>query len=174
MSGDSGDSRWEGIHPTAIVHHSTVIRPGVMIGPFTVVGNPGNARPPTPAGGVVIGKETHIHATVVVDGGVKIGSRVTIMAGAFIGHNSIIEDDATIYPHAVIGGNCRIGAYAGVGLNASVHQQSSIGEGTFIGGQSFFKGHTGSWELWYGVPARHRGVNEVGLERSGLALPRRV
>ena len=62
-----------GIHPAAVVHPEAVIADGVYIGPYAVVGR------------AQIGRDSAIHAHVVVMDGSVIGERVVIEPNSCIG-----------------------------------------------------------------------------------------
>ncbi len=70
-----------GIHPTAVVDKSAVI-----------------------------GESPAIGAHVVIDAGVRIGSRSVIHSGVFIGRDTVLGDDCEIWPNAVIRDGCTLGS----------------------------------------------------------------
>lgn len=57
----------------------------------------------------VIGDDPSIHPFVVLSRGVRIGSRVTLMPGAFIGQDVSIGDDTVIHPNVVLEKNVSVG-----------------------------------------------------------------
>ena len=69
-----------GIHPTAVLHTSTILGEGVSIGP---------------------------HA--VVDEGVRIGDRTFVGAGCYVGPSSTIGKNCVIHPKVTIREGCQIG-----------------------------------------------------------------
>lgn len=68
------------IHPTAIVHPSSTIGKGVILGPYTVI-----------------------------DKEVRIGDRTQIGAGCFIGPSSVLGEDCILHAHVTIREKCQIG-----------------------------------------------------------------
>lgn len=69
-----------GIHPSAVIHETTIIGPNVNIGP-----------------------------NAVIDHGVEIGANTSIGAGNYIGPYSTIGNDCFFYPNVTIRERCLIG-----------------------------------------------------------------
>jgi UDP-N-acetylglucosamine acyltransferase len=69
----------------------------------------------------------------------------------------------------LLAGHTGIGAGANLGLGASVHQRTSVGTGAMIGMGSVVTRDVPPFGKAYGNPARLRGVNATGMERSGLS-----
>lgn len=69
-----------GVHPTAVVHDDAVLGDDVALGPH-----------------------------VVVEAGARIGDRVALYAGVYVGPGVVIGDDTVIYPNAVLRENVRVG-----------------------------------------------------------------
>jgi len=161
------------IHSTAVVHPDVELGVNVWVGPYVVLGYPGESRLEPQAkrnpGNVVIGDDAEIHEHAHIQSGIYgttvLGDDVLVMAGVHIGHDAQIGSHATLSSSCVLGGHCVLGAYAVIGLGAVLHQRAHVGCGTMVGAQSFFKGSTGMWELWYGNPAKRKGYNRVGWAR---------
>lgn len=62
------------IHPTAVVHPSACLGPGVRIGPFAVIGE-----------GVCLGDDVEVGPHVVLEGPLEVGAGCQIHVGAVIG-----------------------------------------------------------------------------------------
>jgi UDP-3-O-[3-hydroxymyristoyl] glucosamine N-acyltransferase len=58
---------------------------------------------------VVIGADPSIHAYAVVDEDGRIGDRVTLYPGVYVGRGSAIGDDTIVYPNVSIGAGTTIG-----------------------------------------------------------------
>ena len=69
-----------GTHPSAVIHPTARLGDGVSIG-----------------------------AHVVIEAGAKIGSRVILMPGVFVGSDSEIGDDSCLYPNVVVREASRLG-----------------------------------------------------------------
>lgn len=75
-----GQSGFEGIHPTAIIHPTSNIGQHATIGPY-----------------------------VVIDQHVTIGERVTIGASSYVGPRCTIGDDTLLHPRVTVRERCEIG-----------------------------------------------------------------
>ena len=77
---DLHQSEWPRIHPSAVVHETTLIPESATIGP-----------------GVVIGRN------------VQLGGRIVVQANSVIEEGVVIGEDSVIHARVFIGRNCRIG-----------------------------------------------------------------
>lgn len=144
------------VHPTAQVHTSALLSPGVGIGPFCVV----HAHVRIASGsvvhahgvvgdGAVIGPNCSIGSHAVIGPGVVLGAGCTVHAAALVGHASqpahcggvIVGDAVEIGPGSVIesgeldptvlGDRVRIGALCAIGhdsvIEAGAHLVSMVG-----------------------------------------------
>ena len=89
---DAGPSRFEGIHPTAIVAPDATLGEGASVGPYTVIGP--RSR---------IGAHTSILANVSIGGDVTIGEHGLIHSGVCIGDRVEIGHRVILHCNAVIG-----------------------------------------------------------------------
>jgi sugar O-acyltransferase (sialic acid O-acetyltransferase NeuD family) len=98
------------IHPTAITNsHNTKIGVGVIIGPFTYIGNDAE-----------IGNFTTIQSHSAVGHDVKIGDYCQVNALTFFGGFVDVGEESTINPSATITPKKKIGNNAVVGINSTV------------------------------------------------------
>jgi UDP-3-O-[3-hydroxymyristoyl] glucosamine N-acyltransferase len=74
---------------------------------------------------VTIGADPSIWPYVTLSDRVKIGARVTLYPGVFVGADSVIGDDSVLYPNVVVREGCLIGA------------RVTIHSGTVIGADGF-------------------------------------
>jgi UDP-3-O-[3-hydroxymyristoyl] glucosamine N-acyltransferase len=81
-----------GIHATAMIAPLALIAPGACIGPYAVIGEDAHIGAGTQIGahcvigaGAWVGENCRIHPRVTLYGGVRIGNRVEIHAGAVLG-----------------------------------------------------------------------------------------
>ncbi len=82
----------KGIHPTAVVAESAVLREGVTVGPYSVIRDD-----------VIVGKNTRIGAGVSVGKNVTLGTDCLIYPGTVIYHGSVIGDRVILHAGCVIG-----------------------------------------------------------------------
>lgn len=152
------------------------------IGPGVWMGTPGEQRGgPHPApwdpdeqvlAGVIVGDDTVIREGVSVqvsaDAPTVIGSRCYLMTKSHVPHDARLGDDVTVAVGAVIGGHSIVLDGANIGLNAALHQFSVVGAGAMIGMGSIVTKHVPPFAMAFGVPAKVRGANRVGLRRRGF------
>jgi UDP-3-O-[3-hydroxymyristoyl] glucosamine N-acyltransferase len=130
-----------GIHPTAIVAPLARVNPGVSIGPYAVIGEDAHVGAGTQIGahtvigaGCWIGENCRIHPRVTLYAGARIGHRVEIHSGAVIGADGFGyahgEGRYWKFPQA---GIAEIGDDAEIGANTTIDRGSlddtRIGEG---------------------------------------------
>jgi len=130
-----------GIHPTAIVAPLARVNPGVSIGPYAVIGEDAHVGAGTQIGantvigaGCWIGENCRIHPRVTLYAGARIGHRVEIHSGAVIGADGFGyahgEGRYWKFPQA---GIVEIGDDVEIGANTTIDRGSlddtRIGEG---------------------------------------------
>jgi UDP-3-O-[3-hydroxymyristoyl] glucosamine N-acyltransferase len=91
-----------------------------------------------------VGKDPSIHPYAVICQDARIGDRVTLMSGAYVGPGATVGDDTTIHPNVVLeGGVC-------VGSKVIIHA------GTVVGSDGFGFAPVGE---------RHRKILHTGIVR---------
>jgi UDP-3-O-[3-hydroxymyristoyl] glucosamine N-acyltransferase len=91
---DTGPSRSEGIHPTAIVAPDATLGEGVNIGPYTVIGPRSRIGARTSIlSNVSIGADVSIGEQGLIHSGVRIGDRIEIGRGVILHSNAVIGSD---------------------------------------------------------------------------------
>ena len=186
------------IHPTAVIAEGVSLGDGNTIGPFvvidgpvtigndnwigtgTVIGAPPEVRswphPREPGdaqgGGVVIGDGNTIREYVQIHQGWKarttVGDRAFVMNQSYVAHDCTIGDDVTLASSVLLAGHVQLGDRVNLGLGTSVHQFRYVGVGTMVGMGSVVTRSLPPFAKAFGNPARLRGVNTIGMERSGV------
>lgn len=85
---------------------------------------------------------------------IRVGRHVHVNLNSTVGHDSVIDDFATINPLVAVSGNVRIGETATLGTHSAVLQNLSIGSGAFVGGSALVVKNVPPETLVKGVPAR--------------------
>jgi UDP-N-acetylglucosamine acyltransferase len=90
------------------------------------------------------------------------------MNQTYIAHDCEIGSDAVLASSVLLAGNVNIGNQANLGMGTKVHQGISIGRLSMIGMGSVVTREIPDFMKAYGVPARIRAANEIGMERAGM------
>lgn len=99
------------IHPTAVIHPSAKLGPGVLVLANTVIGSEA-----------------------------QLGQGVVVNNNAVVSHGSKIGDFSMIAPGAMIASNVVIGEQCIIGMNASIFYEVTVAPGKVIcNGQTIFK-----------------------------------
>jgi UDP-N-acetylglucosamine acyltransferase len=169
------------IGPYAVLIGPARIGSRNWIGPGVWLGTPGEQRGgPHPAfwepgqelAGFTVGDDCVIRegVSLQVSAGqpTVIGDRCYLMTKTHVPHDARLCDDVTVAVGAVIGGHSIVQEGANIGLNAALHQFTVIGAGAMVGMGSIVTKHVPPFAMAFGVPARVRGANRVGLFRRGV------
>lgn len=180
------------VGPYAVLLGPARIGDGNWIGPHVVVGTPGEVRgaphraawedpaldpaAPGPAedlGGIVIGNNNVLREFATVQAPfvdeTRIGDDCYLMTKSHVPHDGVLGDRVTVACSVMIGGHGRIGDGANLGLGSVLHQYLVVGPGAMVGMGSVVTRPIPPFGMAYGSPARVRGVNGVGMRRSGIA-----
>ncbi|MEX0775435.1 MAG: acyl-ACP--UDP-N-acetylglucosamine O-acyltransferase [Phycisphaeraceae bacterium] len=103
-------------------------------------------------------------------GGVtRMGSHGLFMIGAHIAHDCLIGDHVILANSALLAGHVLIEDHAVVSGATAVHHFVTIGRHAFIGGMTRVIRDCPPYMIVEGMDARVRGVNVIGLERTGYS-----
>jgi UDP-3-O-[3-hydroxymyristoyl] glucosamine N-acyltransferase len=130
------------IGPRAVISGPAIVRNGAHIDAGAIVGCEGlyaktvrGTRVHMPHfGGVEIGERAYIHAGAVIARSAirgevtRIGNDAHIGVMANVGHDAEIGEAATLSSHCVIAGRARIGAHAWVGASATISNAVRVGD----------------------------------------------
>jgi UDP-N-acetylglucosamine acyltransferase len=185
------------IHPTAIVDgdvrmgHGNVIGPFCLlsgpltlgddnrIGPYACIGTPGDEiklREYDLTGKQIeIGSRCVIREHVTVHkpcyGGVtRLGDDVYLMHGAYVAHDTVIEDRAILAQNAAIGGVARVLEGAYVAMGSALHQRAIVGQYAILGAAA--AGVRSLRPFTRFIPSQPVTVNVYAIERYGFAEDR--
>lgn len=121
----------------------TDLTPATLIHPWAAVG----------AGGHV-GDGSIICAHVDVGSDVVLGRHVHVDRASQVGHDSVIEDFATVHPTAAISGECVIGEGVELGTNCTLLPGVSIGAAAVVAAAACVTKDVRAGATVRGVPAR--------------------
>jgi UDP-N-acetylglucosamine acyltransferase len=182
------------IGPYAVIGPEVEIGDGSRIGPHVVIdgrvrlgrGNrvfPGACIGQEPQdlkyGGapteVVLGDDNTIRECVTINRAThdgeqtRIGSGNLLMAYSHIAHNCQLGDRIVIANGVAVAGHVVIGDRAVIGGVLGIHQFVHIGTLAMVGGMSRIDRDVPPFMTVEGHPGRVRGLNKIGLRRSGMA-----
>jgi len=124
---------------------------------------------------VVLGDDNTIRECVTINRAThegeqtRIGSGNLLMAYSHLGHNCQLGDRIVIANGVAVAGHVVIGDRAVVGGVLGIHQFVQIGTLAMVGGMSRIDRDVPPFLMVEGHPGRVRGLNRIGLRRSGLA-----
>lgn len=98
----------------------------------------------------------------------KIGSNGNFLAYSHIAHDCTVGDSVIFSNNGTIAGHVEVGDHAVIGGLTAVHQFCRIGRHAITGGCSKIVQDVPPFMIADGNPAVVRGVNQIGLERSGF------
>ncbi|KQU69918.1 UDP-N-acetylglucosamine O-acyltransferase [Aminobacter sp. DSM 101952] len=124
---------------------------------------------------LVVGKNCTIREGVTMHlgtdtsrGATTVGDNGLFLAYAHIAHDCIVGDNVTMANVATLGGHVEVGNNVTLGGLCAVHQMTRIGHHAFAGGAAIIDGDIIPYGMVMGNRARLRGLNVIGMKRSGL------
>jgi UDP-N-acetylglucosamine acyltransferase len=181
------------IHPTAIIEDNVEIGPDCEIGAYAVIkrftrigarnrifehavigGEPQDVKFKGEPSALEIGDDNIIrefctlHRANGLGESTRIGSRNFFMVGVHVAHNCMIGDDNIFANEVALAGHITIEDHVFLSNGVGAHQFVRMGRHAMIGGKSKIVQDVLPFFITDGNPPRVRGVNSVGLRRSGF------
>ena len=181
------------IHPTAIIENDVEIGPDCEIGAYAVIkrftrigarnrifehavigGEPQDVKFKGEKSHLEIGDDNLIrefctfHRANGAGESTRIGSRNFFMVGVHVAHNCVIGDDNIFANEVALAGHITIEDHVFLSNGVGAHQFVRMGRHAMIGGKSKIVQDVLPFFITDGNPPRVRGVNSVGLRRSGF------
>jgi UDP-N-acetylglucosamine acyltransferase len=155
---------------------ATTIGAGTKVYPMATLGAPPqNTKHKGGRTTLVIGENCTLREGVTMHvgtdssrGETTVGDNGNFLAYAHIAHDCVVGKNATFANGATLGGHCEIGDNVYIGGLTAVHQFVRVGDNAFIGGCSAVVGDIIPYAIAAGNRAKLRGLNIIGLKRSGL------
>jgi UDP-N-acetylglucosamine acyltransferase len=155
---------------------ATTIGAGTKVYPMATLGAPPqNTKHKGGRTTLVIGENCTIREGVTMHvgtdssrGETSVGDNGNFLAYAHIAHDCVVGKNATFANGATLGGHCEIGDNVYIGGLTAVHQFVRVGDNAFIGGCSAVVGDIIPYAIAAGNRANLRGLNIIGLKRSGM------
>ena len=145
--------------------HGNEFQPGarLIIGSHNVIRENVTMQAGTPKGQTPIAGEEPEKLTT------RVGSNGMFMVNSHIAHDCVVGDNVIMTNNAVIGGHVRLGDGVILGGNSAVHQFCRIGRKAMIGGMTGIGRDVIPFAMVTGDRGKLRGLNLIGLKRSGFA-----
>lgn len=181
------------IHPTAIIEDDVEIGPDCEVGAYAVIkrftrigarnrifehavigGEPQDVKFKGETSYLEIGDDNIIrefctlHRANGQGQSTRIGSRNFFMVGVHVAHNCVIGDDNIFANEVALAGHITIEDHVFLSNGVGAHQFVRMGRHAMIGGKSKIVQDVLPFFITDGNPPRVRGVNSVGLRRSGF------
>jgi UDP-N-acetylglucosamine acyltransferase len=99
----------------------------------------------------------------------RIGSDNLFMAGAHVGHDSIVGSHCVLANCATLGGHVELGDWVHMGGFAAIHQFCKVGAHAFIANNTAVTRDVPPFVMAVGRPAEPHSVNSEGLKRRGYS-----
>jgi len=103
---------------------------------------------------LMVGEGTVVTAGNILTVNIVLGAHVHVNLDCTVGHDTFIEDYATLSPGVHVSGNVRICKGAFLGTGASVIEGKRIGEGAIVGAGACVVTDIPDYTLAVGVPAK--------------------
>lgn len=182
------------IHPTAIIEDNVEIGPDCEIGAYAVIkrftkigvrnrifehsvvgGEPQDVKFRGERSYLEIGDDNIIrefctlHRASGEDETTRIGSRNFLMIGTHVAHNCVIGDDNIFANEVALAGHIVVEDHVFISNNVGAHQFVRFGRHAMVGGKSKIVQDVLPFFTTDGNPPRVRGLNSIGLRRSGFS-----
>lgn len=101
-------------------------------------------------------------------GATTVGDNGSFFAYTHIAHDCVVGNNVVFANGATLAGHCEIGDNVIIGGLTAVHQFTRVGNNAFLSGCSAIPGDVIPFGIARGNLAKLRGLNIVGMKRSGL------
>lgn len=112
-----------------------------------------------------------VHRATGAGNATIIGDDNLVMAYVHIAHNCRIGNACVITNGVQLAGHVELGDRANIGGLAGIHQFCRVGTLAMVGACSYVNKDIPPYMLAAGNPCRVRGLNSVGLRRTGVGEP---
>lgn len=155
---------------------ATTLGRGTRVHPTAVLGGPPqSARHKGGRTTLIVGENCLIREGVTMNVGTdqsrgvtRVGNNGNFFAYSHIAHDCIVGDNVVFANNATLAGHCEVGNFVNMGGLSAAHQFVRIGDYAFIGGFSGATADVIPYGMVIGPRGKLRGLNVVGMKRSGL------
>lgn len=159
-----------------VVTGTTTIGKGTTVHSHAVLGGaPQNARHQGGETTLTVGSNCTIREFATIScgsdnsrGETRVGDNAFLMAYTHVAHDCILGHNVTMANYAGLAGHVEVGDYVNMGGFAAVHQFVRIGHHAFLTAKTAISGDVIPYGIVYGFHGKLRGLNVVGMRRSGM------
>ncbi|WEX07046.1 acyl-ACP--UDP-N-acetylglucosamine O-acyltransferase [Chelativorans sp. AA-79] len=163
----------------ATILGATTLGAGCQLHPTAVVGGtPQNHKHKGGPTALIIGKGCIIREGVTLHRGTDtsrgrttIGDNCMFMAYSHVAHDCDLGSNVTMANYACLAGHVAVGDGVIISGYAAVHQFVRVGHHAFLAGYAAVVGDVIPFGMAVGDRAKLRGLNVIGMKRSGMARP---
>jgi UDP-N-acetylglucosamine acyltransferase len=160
-----------------VVHRGVTLGEGCKVSSMAVLGAPPqNTKHKGAPTTLIVGRNCTIREGVTMHRGTDtsrgettVGDNGHFLAYSHIAHDCIVGNNVTMANVATLGGHVEVGDNVTLGGLVAVHQLTRIGHHAFAGGAAIIDGDVIPYGIVMGNRARLRGLNVIGMKRSGVA-----
>lgn len=160
-----------------VVHRGVTLGEDCTVASMAVLGAPPqNSKHKGGPTTLVVGRNCTIREGVTMHRGTDtsrgettVGDNGNFLAYTHVAHDCIVGNNVTMANVATLGGHAEVGDNVIIGGLAAVHQLTRIGHHAFVGGCSAVVGDVIPYGMVMGNHARLRGLNIIGMKRSGIS-----
>ena len=163
------------VGPNSVIKGKTTIGKNNKIYPQVFIGlDPQDLKYKGASTEVIIGDNNTFRECVTINKATEeeektiIGSNNLLMAYTHIGHNCELGNSIVLSNSVQVAGHVKIDDYAIIGGCLGIHQFVHIGYLAMVGGMTRVAKDVPPFCLAEGHPGKLRGLNRVGIKRSGL------
>ena len=163
------------VGPNSVIKGKTTIGKNNKIYPQVFIGlDPQDLKYKGASTAVIIGDNNTFRECVTINKATDeeektiIGSNNLLMAYTHIGHNCELGNSIVLSNSVQVAGHVKIDDYAIIGGCLGIHQFVHIGYLAMVGGMTRVAKDVPPFCLAEGHPGKLRGLNRVGIKRSGL------
>ncbi|MDQ6437126.1 acyl-ACP--UDP-N-acetylglucosamine O-acyltransferase [Mesorhizobium sp. LHD-90] len=154
---------------TTIGRNCTIHPQAVLGGPPQSTGHKGGRTTLTIGDNCIIREFVSMNTgTDFGRGATTVGDNGHFLAYVHIAHDCAIGNNVTMTNGVTLAGHIEVGDFVGIGGLSAIHQFVRIGHNAFIAGGSMILGDVIPYAMVGGNRATLRGMNVVGMKRSGV------
>jgi UDP-N-acetylglucosamine acyltransferase len=160
----------------AVVRSGTRLGAGNVVHPFAVLGGaPQDRRHASEPTRLEIGarnvfrEHVTVHRGTAHGGGVtRVGSDGLFMVGVHVAHDAVVGDAVILANNTLLGGHVVLGDHVVTGGQVAIAPFVRVGARAFLAGGAMVERDVPPFVIAAGDRARVRGLNKVGLRRTGV------